>query len=483
MHTRFISHTDGPPNDLKVDDIWISLVREARQICRESANVASDPDAFSIYHGPAGFSVFSRLVSSFAELGPPLDRIGRANLEESLQQINQNCLTNIIPLLVSTGWRPKAAGKTSFLETPVGIATEVLIFNLENTDSSLYKKEEISACIEVLQRALETRAQEPDEDEDDGCEVLYGQAGLLYALLRLRNSIARAGRAALKTYLDSFVNESSIAGVVRSIITRGRFGASHYASNVSRRSAVPSLMWSWHHKRYLGAAHGVAGILHVLLMCPADMIAPYIPDILQTVEWLITYQDDEGNWPTSLKQRYSQRNDLVQWCHGAPGMLILFATLIRRAVRNPELFHLTTPFLGSLSEALQRGANIVYHKGLLRKGVGLCHGSGGCVYALLAASDAMGLWKNHDSSRVYFLRAIHLAHLATSYSQLTLAKEMTTPDKPWSLYGGVAGMCCAWAEVYDRLGTTGRNLNQLEFSWCRFRSGMPGFDDISEREE
>lgn len=163
-------------------------------------------------------------------------------------------------------------------------------------------------------------------------------------------------------------------------------------------------------------------------------------------------------------------------------MLILFTTIIRRAVAHPEVFPLSTYFLTSLATAIQRAASLVYQKGLLCKGVGLCHGVAGSVYALLAASDAMGLWKHYEHSKVHFLRAIHLAHLATSYSQLTLAGEMTSPDKPWSLYGGVAGMCCAWAEVYDRLGTTGRNLDRLEFSWCRLRSGMPGFDDITEEE-
>ncbi|KAJ3914365.1 lanthionine synthetase C-like protein [Lentinula edodes] len=424
---------DGPPHDLNVDNIWITLVRETRHVCRESANAASDP------------------------------------------------------------------------EVSMGIATEVLLDILEqDTGSSPYKQEDITSCTEALRRALNVQGQEPaDDDNDDGCEVLYGQAGLLYALLRLRSSIARANsEAPMRSTLGSLTSDSSIANVVRFIIIRGRFGASHYASNVSSRSAAPALMWSWHHKRYLGAAHGVAGILHVLLMCPVDMIEPYISDILKTIEWLTTYQDDDGNWPTSLKQRYTQPNDLVQyvliphiyykcsstvflrcrWCHGASGMLILFATLIRRAVAHPEVFLLSISFLSSLATAIQRGASLVYQKGLLCKGVGLCHGVAGSVYALLAASDAMGLWKHYEHSKVHFLRAIHLAHLATSYSQLTLAGEMTSPDKPWSLYGGVAGMCCAWAEVYDRLGTTGRNLDRLEFSWCRLRSGMPGFDDITEKE-
>ncbi|KAJ4474009.1 hypothetical protein C8J55DRAFT_518689 [Lentinula edodes] len=474
MHTRYISHMDGPPHDLNVDNIWITLVRETRHVCRESVNAASDPEVSSIYYGPAGFSVFSRLVSTFADLGPPLDRVGRANLRENLQQIQQNCLSSIVrsSLVSVKNWRPKSPGKTSFLETPVGIATEVLIDILEQQDTglSLYKQEDITSCTEALRRALNVQGQEPDDedddDNDDGCEVFIVRSN---------------SEAPIRPALGLLTSESSIANVVRSIIIRGRFGASHCASNVSRRSAVPALMWSWHHKRYLGAAHGVAGILHVLLMCPVDMIEPYISDILQTIEWLTTYQDDDGNWPTSLKQR-TQPNDLIQWCHGASGMLILFTTLIRRAVAHPKIFPLSTSFLTSLATAIQRAASLVYQKGLLCKGVGLCHGVAGSVYALLAASDAMGLWKHYEHSKVHFLRAIHLAHLATSYSQLTSAGEMTSPDKPWSLYGGVAGMCCAWAEVYDRLGTTGRNLEQLEFSWCRLRSGMPGFDDISETE-
>ena len=64
-------------------------------------------------------------------------------------------------------------------------------------------------------------------------------------------------------------------------------------------------------------------------------------------------------------------------------------------------------------------------------------------------------------------------------------REMKTPDRPWSLYEGSAGMCCAWAEVYDRLSTTGRNLSSsgdepegTRLHWARSRSGMPGFDDM-----
>jgi hypothetical protein len=126
-------------------------------------------------------------------------------------------------------------------------------------------------------------------------------------------------------------------------------------------------------------------------------------------------------------------------------------------------------------ESLRLGGRLVYRHGLLRKGVGICHGVAGSVYALLAVSDIL----DHHSTKPtkpdqilnkkYLLRAVHLAHLATSYESLTANGEMTTPDRPSSLYEGMAGMCCAWGEV----------LLRLEGKRSLYR-GMPGFDDLRE---
>ena len=43
----------------------------------------------------------------------------------------------------------------------------------------------------------------------------------------------------------------------------------------------------------------------------------------------------------------------------------------------------------------------------------------------------------------WFVRAMHLAHLACVYQRLEARGEMGTPDRPYSLYAGVAGMVCA----------------------------------------
>jgi hypothetical protein len=59
--------------------------------------------------------------------------------------------------------------------------------------------------------------------------------------------------------------------------------------------------------------------------------------------------------------------------------------------------------------------------------------------------------------------------LATAYQSLTGKGEMRIPDSPWSLYEGVAGMCCAWGAVLHKLGTQGTGNLGI---------GMPGYTDI-----
>lgn len=154
-----------------------------------------------------------------------------------------------------------------------------------------------------------------------------------------------------------------------------------------------------------------------------------------------------------------------RWCHGAPGIVILFATTLRIFEENKESILTSDAVTAKIRTAIRRGAALVYKCGLLRKGVGLCHGTAGSVYALLSASAVLDT--SESSNRQFFLQAVHLAHLATFHRRMTTSKQMTIPDHPWSLYEGLAGMCCAWAEV----------LHHLYFKGP-LSSAMPGYDDL-----
>lgn len=39
-----------------------------------------------------------------------------------------------------------------------------------------------------------------------------------------------------------------------------------------------------------------AGVLQMIVSCPLDTITAHIPVILQTVEWLLHVQCEDGNW-------------------------------------------------------------------------------------------------------------------------------------------------------------------------------------------
>ncbi len=136
--------------------------------------------------------------------------------------------------------------------------------------------------------------------------------------------------------------------------------------------------------------------------------------------------------------------------------------------------------MDKLYQSLHHGAHLVYNQGLLRKGVGLCHGVSGNVYALLSASDILdkGSTSPNSSStitdlslnlRKCFSKAAHLAFLGKFYNDPSVLPGMRTPDHPWSLYEGMAGMCCAWAEVLCRMDARSPRRKQ---------SGFPAYDDL-----
>lgn len=161
----------------------------------------------------------------------------------------------------------------SFLETPVGIATLVLS-RYPIGKQKLFARSQWKRCRDLLQKAIE--AIEGDDrdfpEDDDGCEVLYGRAGFLYALLYLRSVLARVEKRSPQNQsttrgandevnqdLEScrgLLSDAALEAIVRSIIHRGRNGAKTYRFDFGGNKSPP-LMWAWHGKRYLGGAHGV----------------------------------------------------------------------------------------------------------------------------------------------------------------------------------------------------------------------------------
>ncbi|KAI0353316.1 hypothetical protein OH77DRAFT_619046 [Trametes cingulata] len=488
--SRYIPHTNTPPTDLKAlrHHIHDALIENVQRVHRHPS---SNP---KVYVGSAGEIIMD--MRAFAAVP------------------SQSFLTTPTSSLIAVPFHePRHGNHVSYLETSIGPATLVLVRQLrlrQNPDSYAHKharrgkldsevleelelQETWRGAADLIDDALEVALGE--ELDEDGCEVLYGRAGLL----KPKDKVVRA--------VEGLCSDENIKALVDDIIRRGELGAKRYMHELEEdeRAKAPPLMWKWHGSRYLGAAHGAVGILHVVLHAPSRIIAPHWSKILSTVEWLLAIQDPSGNWPTkagrhmtyvsggAAAQTESKRigvdeesdDALVQWCHGATGFLMLFSALLRRAALSPNACPLSESQRVSIVAAMQRAGELVYTRGLLRKGIGLCHGVSGSVYALLAVSDALDPHASHPHSAQEFhgeywlLRAAHLAELATGYQGMTQRGEMKVPDRPYSLYEGIAGMCCAWAEVLMRLPNGGHSGSGNGNGNGNGRGGMPGYDDIA----
>jgi hypothetical protein len=127
--------------------------------------------------------------------------------------------------------------------------------------------------------------------------------------------------------------------------------------------------------RYVGAAHGLVGNLNVLLrggeLLSADRRAEVERRAVETLTRLAVVEDGLANWPPGADGPLVANDRIrVQWCHGAAGVV---ATLAKIAPENEEW-----------GELLLAGGRLVWTVGPIRDAPGLCHGTAGNAYALLA---------------------------------------------------------------------------------------------------
>jgi hypothetical protein len=128
-------------------------------------------------------------------------------------------------------------------------------------------------------------------------------------------------------------------------------------------------LWGSTH-RLLGACHGAAGALGALF-AGADLLdeprrGALFERAVELARATAHVQGGEANWPADP----GEPPCLVQWCHGAPGLVTSLAHA--PAGGDPELDGL-----------LLAGGELVWRAGPLGKGVSLCHGTAGNGFALL----------------------------------------------------------------------------------------------------
>ena len=230
-------------------------------------------------------------------------------------------------------------------------------------------------------------------------ELLYGRAGLLYSLLFVRRHC----------HPDIVIGHEHVREVVQSILRRGE----EFSKRVG--SELP-LMYEWHEKQYIGAAHGVAGILFMLLQAKEFLTEEELNRLVKpSVDALARWRFPSGNFHSSVG---STSDRLVQWCHGSPGVVHLF-------LKASEVFPKDADKYLSVTRS---SSEVIWTRGLLRKGYGLCHGAAGNAYAFLALHEITG---DDEDLR----RGLEFANWCCDYGR----HGASIPDEPYSLLNGLAG--------------------------------------------
>ena len=274
----------------------------------------------------------------------------------------------------------------------------------ENLDQANTESYETTAreSVDMLLRILPSAT---SNDKDLPNELLYGRAGYLYSLLLLKKNSTNSE--------SEKISNESIKTLALAIINNGV----DYAKNTKRK--VP-MWWEWHGKEYIGAAHGICGILYILLAAKAYISEEIINDYIKpTLDYFASLQYPSGNFPSSISGTVPPTNDkLLHWCHGAPGAIHLLLKAHEIWPNNVDCYFTRA----------QHCAESIWTRGLLKKGYGLCHGVAGNTYAFVA------MWKVTNDPK-YLYKAALFAEWCFEYGK----RNCPVPDRPLSLFEGLAG--------------------------------------------
>lgn len=307
-------------------------------------------------------------------------------LRKRYQETGEKRLDELCTELLQVGLKHLDGRRNTFLCGDAGI---IAMACLLDTDKSS----------DWLKKLMAMKQRDPSKFPN---ELLYGRAGYLYALLFVRKHCEWGEE---KVSLDELITK-----VCQEIIKEGQ-QFSHHNNN-----GLP-FFYTWHEKEYIGAAHGYVGILYTLLqakqLVPACLTEKDMNTIKICMDKLLETQVfQSGNIRSSIG---SHTDKLVHWCHGAPGAIHLYA--LGYKIYDQECYLV----------AAQRFADVIWERGLLHKGYGLCHGVSGNGYGLLCMYQA-----THKEE--YLWKALKFAKWCFDYGNGCRA-----PDRPYSLFEGVSG--------------------------------------------
>jgi len=301
-----------------------------------------------------------------------------------------------------------------------------------------YQVKDLSASIETIYQSF---LQSPDVSVEPGLQL--GELGILMPAL-----LSNPDDSALSKRVLTCM-EATIALPLYEI-TSGQTGMMHAALALYRKTGQPqwrdifvkgaqSLLDSWHQdpdsgewlwqsqvfgpkRHYYGACHGVVGNANILLQ-GADLLLQnptkiVIERTVLTMTLAAKNQPGVANWSLCTKPNIDKL--LVQWCHGAAGIVTAMA-------RTPKS---NTECSEQLDQLLIQTAQLVWQAGPLIKGANICHGTAGNGYAFLYMYQ-----RTRDS--IWLLRARSFGMHAIEQSR---KQRVEHGQRRYTLWTGDAGL-------------------------------------------
>ena len=281
-------------------------------------------------------------------------------------------------------------------------------------------------------------------------ELLYGIAGYLYSLLFLKKYLLAKKNEILFKNEENILDET-IKDLFFEIIKKGIKCMNQYSWN--KCLLYPFPLDDEDSTFYLGAAHGLIGVLYLLLctikIFPSllsfeDKNSSYIIKekfndlkdlILVNLNYIKSLQiNSTGNFPDDIEGKDS--GDKVHFCHGCVGAIHLF-------LLAEELF----PGNNYKNVAIKCN-NCLWERGLLLKGNGICHGMSGTCYALMKlyqfTKDTLYLKESLVVANATFDPEIQKK--VSQYAD-PQRKAVGKPDTPYSLMEGDGGLLIMYYDL------------------------------------
>ena len=282
-------------------------------------------------------------------------------------------------------------------------------------------------------------------------ELLYGTSGYLYCLLYLKKYIMSEmnGNNIIQNNSIDLLNYTIIE-IFNIVLKSGIKNMEQY--NWDKCLLYPFPISDNQRYLYLGAAHGLIGVLYILLSTikfypdlfkqnlTIDENKINIQDILlKSIKYVQSLQiESTGNFPADIYGKDS--GELVHFCHGCVGALHLFILA--------EQFY---PNNGFKETALSCN-KCLWERGLLYKGNSLCHGMTSIVYSLIR------LYK-YTKDGLYLKEAIGICKGTYDPKIQSLVKEdkdpqrkcKGIPDTPYSLMEGEGGCLVMYYDLMSIL--------------------------------